>query len=96
MKIKYTCAVLMVGFVIVLLSHNTLADEKPQMQQKSSTNKNNLQVQRKMTHQSNTKARKIGPSCQKRFDQNREKRHRLREQDPVHRLFDLRLIGLTG
>ena len=48
-----------------------------------------------MTRQSNTKARKIEPLRWKRFDQNREKRRRSREQDPVHRLFDLTLKDLT-
>ena len=48
-----------------------------------------------MTRQSNTKARKIEPLRWKRFDQNREKRRRSREQDPVHRLFDLTLKELT-
>ena len=61
--------------MIVLLSHTTLAGEKPKVQQKNlSPNKNNLQVQRKMTRQSNTKSRKIEPLRPYRFDQNREKR----------------------
>ena len=86
----------MIGFVTTSLSYTALADEKPEIRQKKlSANKNNLQVQRKTTRQSNTKARKIEPSRQQRLDQARQKRRRSREQDPTDRFFDLRFKDLT-
>ena len=90
----------MIGFVTTSLSYTALADQEPEIRQKKSSannanNKNNLQVQRKTTRQSNTKARKIEPSRQQRLDQARQKRRRSREQDPTDRFFDLRFKDLT-
>ena len=96
MKIKHTFVILMIGFMTTSLSYTALADGKPEIRQKkSSANKNNLQVQRKTTRQSNTKARKIEPSRQQRLDQARQKRRRSREQDPTDRFFDLRFKDFT-
>ncbi len=85
----------MIGFVTTSLSYTALADQEPEIRQKKSSannanHKNNLQVQRKTTRQSNTKARKIEPSRQQRLDQVRQKRRRSREQDSTDRFFDLR------
>ena len=87
----------MIGFVTTSLSYTALADQKPEIRQKKSSanNKNNLQVQRKTTRQSNTKAGKIEPSRQQRLDQVRQKRRRSREQDSTDRFFDLRFKDLT-
>ena len=87
----------MIGFVTTSLSYTALADEKPEIRQKkSSANKNNLQVQRKTTRQSNTKARKIEPSRQQRLDQARQKRRRSREQDPTDRFFRFEVQRFYG
>ena len=90
----------MIGFMTTSLSYTALADQEPEIRQKKSSannanHKNNLQVQRKTTRQSNTKARKIEPSRQQRLDQARQKRRRSREQDPTDRFFDLRFKDLT-
>ena len=87
----------MIGFVTTSLSYTALADQKPEIRQKKSSanNKNSLQVQRKTTRQSNTKAGKIEPSRQQRLDQVRQKRRRSREQDSTDRFFDLRFKDLT-
>ena len=96
MKTKKTWTILIMGLMTILLSYTALADEKPEIRQKkTSTNKSNLQVQRKTTRQSNMKAGKIEPSRPQRLDQSRQKRRRLHEQYPIGRLFDLRLKDLT-
>ena len=105
MKTEKTCAILITGLIIVLLSYTVLADEKPlnkRKQQKlevrqkqSAANKSNLQVQRRTTCQSETEAGKIEPSRQQKVNQARQRRRQSHKQDPINRFFDLRFKDLT-